>query len=193
MGTTLATLSQFKTYKRISTLNTKEDAMLTQILEASSDFIKQYCQRTFVDNFDEELIEYHDGSEDSRVYVAEYPIVDLIFEYSEDGGKTYTLATEFIDYFKGGDYISSGTIVPVYNPIVSHNAIKLTYTAGYEELPADLVQATLDLTEYFRKTEYNPKSSLGTNMVEHSNKDGADITKLPAHIFRVLSNYRSIV
>lgn len=192
MGTPLATLAQFKTYKRIAPTNDAEDAVITQLLEASSEYIKEYCQRTFIDHFDEELIEYHDGSEDNRVYVKEYPIVDLIFEYSNDGGATYTLATEFTDYFKGGDYITSGTTVPLYNPIVSHNAIKLTFTAGFEEIPADLNQATMDLTEYFRKTEYNPKSSLGTNMVEHSNKDGADITKLPAHIFRVLSNYRNI-
>lgn len=192
MGEALATLAQYKTYKKIPTTNINEDASLTQMLNASSAFIKEYCQRSFIDYFDEEKIEYRDGSDYEKLYVKEYPINSLIFEYSEDGGQTYTLATEFIDFYIGGDYISSGSTAPLWNPLISHRAIKLTYTAGFEELPADLVQATMDLTEYFRKTEYNPKSSMGTNMVEHSNKDGADITKLPAHIFRVLSNYRTI-
>jgi len=191
MGTPLATLAQFKTYKGIPTANTKEDAAITQILEASSDYIKEYCQRTFIDNFDEEVIEYHDGSYDERIYVEEYPIIDLIYEYSEDGGATYTEGTEFTDYFKGGDYISSGTTAALYNPTISHNAIKLTYTAGFEDIPAELMQATLDLTEYFRKTEYNPKSSQGASMVERGNNDYSG-TFLPAHIHRVLSNYRTI-
>lgn len=193
MGTPLATLAQFKTYKSIPIGNTKEDAMISQILASASDYIKEYCQRSFNDYVDDDLIEYHEGSTDSKVFVQEYPIIDLIFEYSSDGGATYSTGIEFTEYFKGVDYISSGTDAALWNPIISHNAIKITMTAGFEELPADLIQATLDLTEYFRKTEYNSKSSLGTNMVERSQSDGADITMLPAHIYRVLANYRNIV
>ena len=192
MAELLATLAQFKTYKSIPTANTKEDDSITQMLYASSEFVSQYCQRTFI-NFDEELIEYHDGSDRDKVHLNEFPIVDLLFEYSSDGGKTYTEATEFTEYFVGEDYITSGKLgLPLYNPTISHNAIKLTYTAGYEDLPLDLVQAVMDITEYFRTTQYNPKSSHAADMVERGNSD-YNSTKLPSHILRVLSNYRRIV
>lgn len=193
MGEPLATLSQFKTYKNISTANTKEDAELVQLLQSTSDYIKEYCGRSFNDYIDEEKIEYHNGSTDERIYAKEFPIIDLVFEYSDDGGQTYTLGTEFTDYYKGGDHITSGIVgTPLYNPLISHNAIKLTYTAGFEDLPTELTQAAMDLTEYFRKTEYNPKSSHGSEMVERGNNDYVS-TKLPSHILRVLSNYREMV
>jgi hypothetical protein len=189
----LATLAQFKTYKDIDSDNTKEDDSITQMLAAASSYIKQYCGRDF--NNDEEIIEYFDASDATKVFLSEYPIIDITsVEFSSDGGQNYTLGTLGTDYFVGEDYITSGTFNPLYDSTsFIHDAIKVTYTAGFEDLPADITQACMDLTEYFRKTEYNPKSSLGTNMVERSNKDGADITQLPAHIYRVLLNYRNVV
>ncbi|MCP3899105.1 MAG: phage gp6-like head-tail connector protein [Desulfobacteraceae bacterium] len=189
--TDLATLAEFKTYKNIPSNNTKEDATITQLISAASAFIKEYCGRTFLDNFDEEIEVYVSGSEDHTIYLDEYPIVSAVVEFSEDGGQTYTLGTEYADYYVGGDHITSGDGSALQNPTISHNAIKITYTGGYEEVPADLNIACLDLVEYYRSTEYNPKSSLGTNMVERSTADYYG-TKLPGHIFRVLSNYREI-
>ena len=189
--TDLATLADFKTYKQIPTANIAEDEKITQLISAASSFIKEYCQRTFVDYFDEEIIEYHSGSDDSTVFLHEYPLVSVVVEFSTDGGQTYTLGTEYVDYYVGGDHITSGDGSALYNPTISHNAIKVTYTGGYEEVPADLSIACMDLAEYYRKTEYNPKSSLGTNLVERSTADYYG-TKLPGHIFRILNNYREI-
>ncbi len=189
--TDLATLAEFKIYKTIPSTNTKEDENITLLLAAASEFIKEYCGRTFIDNFDEDIEVYIKGSEDHTVYLSEYPIVSAIVEFSQDGGQTYTEGTEYSEYYVGDSYITSGDGTPLQNPIISHNAIKITYTGGYEEVPSDLHIACLDLVEYYRSTEYNPKSSLGTNMVERSTADYYG-TKLPGHIFRVLSNYRDI-
>lgn len=192
MGEPLATVEEFKTYKSISPSNISEDELIEQLLQSTSDYIKEYCGRTFNDYVYDEKIEYHDGSMDSRVYVKEFPIIDIKVEFSNDGGQTYVLGTEFSDYYKGGDYIDSGTTLPLYNPTISHRAILIQYTAGFDELPADLVLACMDLTEYFRKNEYNPKSSHGSEMVERGNNDYVS-TKLPSHILRVLSNYREMI
>lgn len=189
--TDLATLAEFKTYKEIASTNTKEDSSITQLISAASAFIKEYCGRTFVDNFDEDLIQYFNGSSDHTIYLNEYPLVSAIVEFSIDGGQTYTLGTEYVDYYLGGDHITSGDGSALINPTISHNAIKVTYTGGYEEVPADLRIACMDLVEYYRKAEYNPKSSLGTNMVERSTADYYG-TNLPGHIYRVLGNYREI-
>lgn len=189
--TDLATLAEFKAYKSISSTNTSEDTSITQLLSAASDFIKQYCGRTFVDNFDEEIIEYFNGSNASTVFLSEYPLVSATVEFSTNGGQTYTLGVEYENYYLGGDHITSGDGSALANPTISHNAIKVTYTGGYEDIPADLNIACMDLAEYYRKAEYNPKSSLGTNMVERSTADYYG-TKLPGHIYRVLGNYREI-
>lgn len=192
-GTLLASLSAFKTYKTIPSDNTREDDAITEMLNAASDFIKEYCQRTFIDNYDEKKIEYFDGSSLCTRYLSEYPLFKMDkVEFSTDGGKTYTEVFEYEAYYLGEDYITSGSSSALCNPFIKHNAIKLTYKAGFETVPRDLKLACMDLAEYFRSTQYNPKSSLGTNMVERSNKDGADVTKLPAHIYRVLNNYRTI-
>jgi hypothetical protein len=192
--TDLCTLAEFKTYKSISDTNTKEDALIAQLITSTSDFIKEYCQRTFIDNFDEEIIEYIDGSDKKTVYLKEFPLVrdSVVVEFSEDGGQTYTTATEYTDYFIGEDFITAGAGYTLHNPTISHQAIKVTYTAGFEEVPEDLKVACMDMVEYYRKTEYNPKSSLGAHMVERSTADYYG-TKLPGHIYRILSNYRAIV
>lgn len=192
MGTLLASLADFKVYKKIDTTNTREDESITMLLTNSSAFIKSYCGRTFIDNFDEEVIKYVNGSGANTIYMDEYPIQDLVMEYSDDGGATYTLATEYTNYFVGEDYVSSGTDTALYNPTIKHHALKFTYTAGLEDIPEDIQQACMDLTEYYRKAEHNVKSTFGSNSVEKSNKNFGDITKLPPHILRVLDNYRTI-
>jgi len=181
------TLQSFKTYKSISQSNDSEDTMLAQVLESSALFIENYCGRTF--DPDNQTTEYS-AATTGKIFLNNYPIIMAQVSTSEDGGKTYTVATEYEDYFIGEDYILMNYYV---EPAISHNAIKITYSGGFENgWPSDIEQAVYDLTEYFRKAEYNPKSSLGTNMVERTNKD-TDITKLPDHILRVLNNYRSIV
>lgn len=190
----LTTLAEFKTYKSIATTNTDEDALISQLITSSSDFIKKYCERSFVDYYDEEKVEYFNGSDSPKVFLSEYPLVSIIaVEFSEDGGITYTPAVAGTDYFAGTDHITSGVpTLALWNPYIAHNAIKVRYYAGYEVIPEDLKLACMDLVQYYRLAEYNPKSSISTALVERSNKDGADITKLPAHIYRVLSNYRTI-
>ena len=192
MGTALATLAEFKIYKRIPIASTNEDESITQLLDSSSSYIKEYCSRTFIDNYDEEIVKYINGSSDDTIYLDEYPVNGLVFEYSSDGGATYTTATEYDDYFITEESITSGIPgVALYNPTISVNAIRLTYTGGYEEIPSDLIQACMDLTEYFRKKEYNVSSSFAGNSVDR--QDTQSNNRLPMHILRVLDNYRSIL
>ena len=68
------------------------------------------------------------------------------------------------------------------------NGYKVTYTAGYEELPEDLKVAVLDLVTYYLKNDMAVKSQrdAGSNTVQIEY-----ITKntLPSHIARVFDLY----
>jgi len=184
MGT--PTLDGFKTYKSISSTNDTEDNMLEPVLNSSMVFIENYCGRQLFS--EDEISQYADGLE-SKIFLDNYPVIDISVGFSADGGQSYTNGVKYTDYFVGGDYILLNNYV---QQGITHNAIRILYTAGSESIPADLEQSVYDLTEHFRKTEYNPKSSLGTNMVERTNKD-TDVSKLPDHIIRVLNNYRNLV
>ena len=58
-------------------------------------------------------------------------------EYSEDYGNTYTDLVEFTDYAVDLED-SSIYNIPLANWTKLINGYRITYTAGYETLPADL-------------------------------------------------------
>lgn len=184
MGANLVTLQEVKSYKSINSTN--HDAIINALVPKVSQLVKTICKRSFVDYVDERKVEYHRGG--PIILPQEHPIIKVhSLEYSSDYGKTYTKLNEYVDYII--DYDLS-EIHPVVNFFSGVNAYKLTYSAGYEEVPQDLKLAVLDLVDYYMKNDaavHSPKAP-GTNSVQI---EYISSNKLPAHIKRVLDQYVS--
>jgi len=185
MALNLVTLAEYKAYIGINSSN--QDTIINAILPKVSALVKNLCRRTFVDYAATDKVEYFDGGT-SYISPDEYPIISVTsLEYSSNYGSTYSALADFTDYAVRK---ASGNIIPTKSLTFSEaiNGYKLTYKAGYTELPEDLKLAVLDLVTYYIKNDSAIHSSKapGTNSVQI---EYVTTTNLPAHIKRVLDLY----
>lgn len=190
MGLPLVTLAEVKAYAGIKSTN--QDIEITALIPRISEYIKSYCKCTFIDYVNDAKIDVSNGDDSAYIYTSEPKIISISsVEYSEDYGNTYTSLTEFVDYVLD---ISNDRIQIVGNSSTSVftnkiNGYKITYNAGYEEIPEDLKQAALDLVIYYMKHDMAVKSNkaAGTNTVQI---EYVTTNAVPSHIARVLNLYR---
>lgn len=187
MGLSLVTLSEYKAYAGITSTN--QDAALNSIIPKVSELIKNLCRRTFVDYVNDSKIEVVSGGTGSKLFMKEYPLLAVSsVEFSDDYGFSYTSLTEFTDYVIDRE---DGSLVSISNIDWKKriNGYRITYTAGYEELPADLKLAIFDTITYYLKGDGAVHSSRapGSNTVQI---EYITTVALPAHIQRVLDLYK---
>ena len=182
MAKDLITLEEYKLYAGISSI--EQDDKLASLISNVSALIKTYCCRSFVDFYDTPAEEYFNG-EYNQLMVREYPIKDVLsVSYSGDYGVTYTELTSGTNFVI--DRMADVLVLVDGVTRKGVNSIKVQYFGGYEEVPADLKLAALDLVQYYAKSENNPKKVNGFVSVEYV--ISADF---PSHIKRVLDLYRT--
>lgn len=187
-NTILATLKEYKAYNNITTPN--KDAQIEILLEAASQYIKNYCAKSFIDYYNESKVEYLNGTY-KCVYLEELPVRSVSsVKTSVDGGVTQVLLVENTDYFVNKE---EGTIISANNKFVSpthiYKSLEVTYKGGYIKPPRDIVLATIELVEYYKDEEFTPRKAMQTASIENA------ITmsnKLPSHIKNILDSYRII-
>ena len=187
MATDLITLQEYKTYALINSTN--QDAAIQSLIPKVSALVKQICRRTFVDYLEDYKIETVRSCVNNRILLSETPLTQIaLIEFSEDYGKTYTALEEFTDYVVDTDTNAVEFILPIFTNYNKVNAFRVTYNAGYQELPEDLKLAVLDLTAYYLRNDsavHSTKSiSPNTMQIEY-----VSTTNLPAGIKRVLDLY----
>jgi len=195
MALNLITLVEYKTYAGIKSNN--YDAEVTALIPRVSQFVKNYCGRTFVDYVDTDKVEYFNGGV-SKFLLAENPVINVAsVGYSIDFGQNYTNLVQYKDWILDGNEIQSLNTNAV-NSLITVNrgfpevirGYKVTYRAGYDDVPADVALAIMDMVTYYRKNDMSVHSTKapGTNSVQI---EYISTTGLPAHIRRVLDMYRS--
>ena len=187
MANDLITLAEYKTYAGISSTN--QDTAIKNLIPQVSKLAKELCRRTFLDYVDDYKTEVVKGGVNNRILLHETPILQVAsVEFSEDYGKTYTTLTEFEDYVVDQDADTVELIASQYANYWKVNAFKVTYNAGYEELPSDLKLALADLITYYLRNEpaIHSGKAVGANTVQI---EYVTNTGLPAHIRRVLDQH----
>lgn len=184
MGIDLVTKAEYKAYANINSTN--QDAQIDAIIPIVSQLVKTICRRTFVDYVSDAKTEVFSGG--AYLDLSEYPLIALQgVEYSSDYGANYSDMAEYTDYVYDAQDNCIKPIIRTEFP-TAINAYRVTYTAGYEELPEDLKVAVLDLISYYLKNDmsvHSPKAP-GTNSVQI---EYVTTTALPAHIKRILDQY----
>lgn len=178
----LFVLQDFKTYKGIS--STDRDAQTSPIVDAVNSLVESYCNRKFTEYVSVPKEEFFDGS-DSFVYLEEFPVIEIVsVETSADAGQTYS---EFLEYYLDSEVGLLETVnsKPFVNTNFPRRSLKVSYKAGYSEIPKDLQLACLDLVEYYLEEQYTPRKALGSDQIYFS-----DTRNLPPHVKRVFDLYR---
>ena len=185
----LITVDDYKIYANI--VSSDQDERIELITTSISNYIKTYCGRSFIDNYDvsnstfTDITQYFSGGSDI-VYTEEFPIVSVTsVSYTEDYGQNYTTLTEYTDYVVDKQHDR----LKIFNSenIDSPNYFKIVYKGGYSDIPSDLKLACFDLVEYYLKKESTNRKTSGTVSVEY-----ITTSDLPSHIKRVLDLYRVI-
>jgi hypothetical protein len=195
MALNLITLVEYKTYAGIKSTN--YDAEIIALIPRVSQFVKNYCGKTFVDYVDQDKVEYFNGGL-PKLILAETPVISISsVGYSIDFGQTYTSLVEYKDWILEDNAIRSLNTVAVTGLINVNRGFpevirgyKVTYRAGYDDVPGDVALAIMDMVTYYRKSDMSVHSNKapGTNSVQI---EYISTTNLPAHIKRVLDMYRS--
>jgi len=188
MAIDLVTLAEYKSY--IGITNPSEDVVLSALITKVSAFVKRYCRRTFVDYVDEARTDTFSGG--TNFQFKEYPVLTIPdVSYSDDFGKTYTTLVEYQDYIFNQSTEELEFLIAPYNISTSKaNRFKITYTAGFEEIPEDLKLAVFDLIKYYYRNDgaVHSERSPGSNTVQI---DYVTSNALPAHISRVLKLHQA--
>ena len=188
----LITLEDYKTAKGLS--STSEDSKITPLIESVSQFIKTYCGRNFVDSYATERTEFFSifwG--DEFVQLSESPIVEITGVFERDSFlSAYTPITNYyLDSENDSVYKIASDGVNTASFTKGNGSVKITYRAGWENTPADLKLAVIDLITYYLKEEHKQNRSIGSSSMQNSSGNPAPFSaELPAHIKRVLDLYK---
>lgn len=183
MALNLVTLAEYKTYAGIT--STKHDTIINFLIPRISQFVKNYCKRTFVDFVDTPRVEIQNGGT-PYLLVDEPPILSITsLQYSTDYGQTYTTLTKFTDWVDDNNIIYPISDLEFPKKIRGY---KITYSGGYNDVPTDLALAVLDMISYYRSNDGV------VNAVKQTNSTSMQIeyissTSLPAYIRRILDGY----
>ncbi|KXG42874.1 head-tail connector protein [Tepidibacillus decaturensis] len=139
----LTSVTAVKEYLKIDATDTSQDSLFEALINASSNVIENYCNRSFIESTytDEE----YDGKETSNLILKNFPV------YSVTSIKIDDVLVDSTEYKVRKD---SGIVVRLNSvwPAGIMN-IKVTYTAGYTAIPADVELACKHLVMFFYKMD----------------------------------------
>jgi uncharacterized phiE125 gp8 family phage protein len=183
----LVTLTEYKAYAGI--LSPAQDTILKSLIPKVSEVIKTVCKSRLIDYVDDPYTQIYSGG--AELILLEAPVIAVLsVEKSADYGNTYTELVEYTDYVFD---IESQSVKPIsletYPSFTRMpNGYRVTYNAGYTELPADLKLAVFDTISFYLKNDsaVHSDKSPGTN---GSKVEFVTSSKLPSAIQRTLNAY----
>ena len=189
----MADLITLEEYKEIEGLSSpKDDLRLEQLIDSVSQLVKTYCGNSIVDHYstnkEEEFnIDWHTHI----VQLTESPVNAVVSVQKRDSvAESYTTVPT-TDYYldKKTDSVLYVTGSTYKNWPRGAAAVKVTYTAGYDDCPKDLKLAVVDLIKYYFKNEAVARRTLAGATVE--NQGTGEGRGFPDHIKRILDMYKN--
>ena len=192
----LVTLAQYKEAEGIS--SSKDDLRFNSIIPSVSELVKTYCGVSFVDFYSSNKTETFTIDWDTYVVqLTESPVNSIVSVQEREtyGGSYTTLTTSDSEYYLES---STDSILRTNDSGRYQNwpkgvgAVKVVYTGGYSEGPADLKLAVLDLITYYYKDEHKQRQSIaGASLQNQGSSSQRMIVGFPDHIKRVLDLYKN--
>lgn len=179
----LVRLERVKTYLDLANTDTASDVLLQDLIARIGAWVEHYCDRSFAKAT---YTEQRDGDGTDTLIVRQWPLLSVASLYDDPlrvfGAATQIATTNFVIYANQGSIRLDGLVFSV-----GIQNVKVTYEAGYADIPEDLQQAVVELVaDRFRNKENQGIRSLaiGSYRVDYGDEE------LPSEIKGVLDGYR---
>lgn len=192
----LITIEEYKLAEGIQ--SAKEDLRLESIVPSVSQLVKTYCGNSILDFYSISKLETFNISWDTNiVQLTETPIRAVAAVSIRE---SYNQEYSFLDDNDQDYYIDFATdsIYRTYNNGNPRSwprgpgAVRVQYTAGYSECPADLRLAVIDLITYYLRDEHKERKTIaGSSIQNQSSTSQRNNVAFPDHIKRVLDLYKN--
>jgi len=188
----LITVDKYKDLEGIS--STKEDTKLDIFVPAVSQLVKTYCGNSIIDFYSTNKVETLSVDWGTHiVQLTESPVNTIVSvqERNNPSSDYETLAST--DYYLD---TATDSVMRVSGAGYKHwhqgpGAVIVTYTAGYETVPADLQLAVADLITYYLRDEHKARQTLSGATRENAESSIRNTPAFPDHIKRVLDLYKN--
>ena len=192
----LVTLAQYKEAEGIS--SSKDDLRFNSIVPSVSELVKTYCGNSFVDFYSSNKTETFTIDWDTYVVqLTESPVNSVVSVQEREtyGGSYDTLTTSDSEYYLES---STDSILRTNDSGRYQNwpkgvgSVKVVYTGGYSEVPADLKLAVFDLITYYYKDEHKQRQTIaGATLQNQGSSSQRMNVGFPDHIKRLLDLYKT--
>jgi hypothetical protein len=181
----LVPLDRLKTYLEIAATDTGQDVLLQDLNKRLSAWVEQYCDRRFAKAT---YTEQQDGDGTDVVVVTHWPMISVASLYDDPdrvfGAGTLIAPADYVIYKDEGRIQLDGL---TFSRGLQN--VKVTYDAGYAEIPPDLQQAVCELiADRFRHKEHQGLRSLSIGAYSV----GFTEAELPEEVRAILDSYRRI-
>ena len=173
----------------------KEDLRLTTLVPSISQLVKTYCGNSLIDYYSTNKVEQFNIDWSTHiVQLTESPVNSIVSVEKRDSVTSSYTTVPTTDY-----YLDTTTDSVLYVTGSTYKnwpqgaaSVKVTYTAGYSECPADLKLAVVDLITYYLKDEHKERRTLGGASIQNQGSTSLrDSVAFPDHIKRVLDMYKN--
>jgi hypothetical protein len=191
----LVTIEEYKEAEGI--ISPKDDLRLNNLVPSVSQLVKTYCGNSIVDYYTSNKTETININWDTNiVQLTESPVLTIssVEERPSYDAAYETLTTNNYDYYldEATDSLIRTNGSGYRNWRKGPGAVRVTYQAGYEECPADLKLAVIDLITYYLKDEHKERKTLaGATVTNQTSSSQTNNVAFPDHIKRVLDLYKN--
>tara|TARA_A100001015_G_scaffold302442_1_gene390638 strand:- start:137 stop:760 length:624 start_codon:yes stop_codon:yes gene_type:complete len=196
-GLTMANLITVDIYKEVEKITSNQnDFAISYYADSVSQLVKTYCNNSFVDFYSTDKIEtFSINWPQYFVQLTESPVNSISgVQIRESIAENYTNLTStqyFLDTSTDSVYRSDGAS-GYQNFPTGPGALRVSYRAGYAEVPTDLRLAIVDLITYYLKDEYKERQTLaGASIQNKVSTSQRNNVAFPDHIKRVLDLYKN--
>ena len=188
----LITVDKYKDLEGIS--STKEDTKLDIFVPAVSQLVKTYCGNSIIDFYSTNKVEALSVDWGTHiVQLTESPVNNIVSVQERNNPSSDYETLTSSDYYLD---TTTDSVMRVSGAGYKHwhqgpGAVIVTYTAGYETVPADLQLAVADLITYYLRDEHKARQTLSGATRENAESSIRNTPAFPDHIKRVLDLYKN--
>jgi hypothetical protein len=182
MSNNLTTLANVKSWIGINAAT--DDALIERLIGGISQYIQSWLNRQFASQVYSEI---RDGNGGRTMMFADYPVTSV--SSVKINGKEIPPTNDFVS--PGYRFSSMAITLNGYVFEKGVQNIELVYTAGYEVIPQDIEQATIELVAL----RYKERDRIGQQSKNMANGETVTymVKDFPPDVATLLKNYKKVI
>ena len=189
-------MSTFLTVERareIPALAGADATYLSHLAAAACEAVERYCKRAFA--LTSYTAEYHDGGGETSLFVENFPVTALqsVTIVEPGGGQVQIEAAGFdVNAGTGEVRFKAGASGGYDRFPKGFRNIKVSYTAGFEEVPEAVKEAAAQLAAHLHSSAAREGGVAAEKLGQYSRRFAAAGQGMPAAVRQLLAPYRDV-